>query len=90
MTKELDKIFKEMEIALLPETPIHVGVCKFYELLKEFYKYLENFSMDKKIRKIEKNVKKTSKELKSLEKLDKKRDPACEMGEKMMKKKKKK
>jgi len=46
--------------------------------------------MDKKIRKIEKEVKKTEKDLKSLEKLDKKRDPACEMGEKMMKKKRKK
>lgn len=46
--------------------------------------------MDKQIRKIEKNVKKTGKELKSLEKADKKRDPACDMGEKMMKKKKKK
>lgn len=44
--------------------------------------------MDKKIRKIEKEVKKTSKDLKHLEKLDKKRDPACEMGEEMMKKKK--
>ena len=46
--------------------------------------------MDKKIRKIERSVKKTSKELKELERLDKKRDPACDMGEAMMKKKKKK
>ena len=55
-------------------------------------------TMDKKIKKIEKDVKKlpkgkktskVKKELKSLEKADKKRDPACEMGEKMMKKKKK-
>jgi hypothetical protein len=43
--------------------------------------------MDKQIRKIEKNVKKTGKELKSLEKMDKKRDPACERGAKMKKKK---
>lgn len=46
--------------------------------------------MDKKIRKIEKEVGKTEKDLKQLEKLDKKRDPACEMGKEMMKKKGKK
>lgn len=46
-------------------------------------------NMDKKIRKIEKESKKQLKDLKSLEKEDKKRDPACEMGKKMMKKKKK-
>ena len=44
--------------------------------------------MDKKIRAVEKEVKKTGKGLKELEKMDKKRDPACEMGKKMMKKKK--
>lgn len=44
--------------------------------------------MDKQIRSIEKNVKKTGRKLKSLEKLDKKRDPACEYGAKMLKKKK--
>jgi hypothetical protein len=46
--------------------------------------------MDREIRKIERGVKKTEKSLKHLEKLDKKRDPACEAGEKMMKKKKRK
>lgn len=45
--------------------------------------------MDKKIRKIEKTVKKSGLELKELEKLDKKRDPACDLGKKIMKKKKK-
>ena len=45
--------------------------------------------MDKQIRKIEKDTKKVSKELKSLEKLDKKRDPACDLGKKMMKSRKK-
>lgn len=45
--------------------------------------------MDKKIKAIEKSSKKVGKELKSLEKLDKKRDPACEAGKKMMMKKKK-
>lgn len=49
--------------------------------------------MDKKIKKIEKTVKKDSmkeeKELKGLAKADKKRDKVCDMGEKMMKKKKK-
>ncbi len=45
--------------------------------------------MDKQIRKIEKDEKKVGKGLKKLKKADKKRDPACEAGEKMMKKKKK-
>ena len=44
--------------------------------------------MDKKIKKIEKDTKKVGKELKSLEKEDKKRDPYCEAGMKMKKKKK--
>lgn len=43
--------------------------------------------MDKQIRKIEKETKKVSKELKSLALEDKKRDPACDLGKKMMKKK---
>lgn len=46
--------------------------------------------MDREIRKIKKGVKKTSQALKHLEKEDKKRDPACDLGEKMLKKKKKK
>lgn len=48
--------------------------------------------MDKLIRKIEKEVPKKSKahkNLKHLEKEDKARDKVCEMGKKMMKKKKK-
>ena len=45
--------------------------------------------MDKQISKIEKCVKKTGKQLKSLEKADKRRDPACEYGQKHMPKKKK-
>ena len=44
--------------------------------------------MDKQIRKIAKENKKVGKDLKNLEKLDKKRDPACERGEKIMKKEK--
>lgn len=57
--------------------------------------------MDKEIKAIEKDVKKISKgskkvkgikkvseKLKTLKKIDKKRDPACEAGAKMMKKKK--
>lgn len=43
--------------------------------------------MDKEIRKIEKEVKHTGKDLKSLEKADKKRDPACDLGKKVMKEK---
>lgn len=39
--------------------------------------------MDKKIRKIERETKKVSKDLKQLERMDKKRDPACERGMKM-------
>lgn len=49
--------------------------------------------MDKKIRGIEKTIKKDSskeqKQLKSLEKADKARDKVCEIGERVMKKKKK-
>lgn len=45
--------------------------------------------MDKKIKKIQKDTKKVSGELKSLLKEDKKRDPACHLGERIMKKKKK-
>ncbi len=45
--------------------------------------------MDKKIKKIQTENKKEGKELKSLLKADKKRDKVCEMGEKMMHKKKK-
>lgn len=45
--------------------------------------------MDKKIKKIEKETSKVSHDLKGLEKADKKRDKACDMGKKMMKKKKK-
>jgi hypothetical protein len=45
--------------------------------------------MDKEIREIERTNKKAGKQLKKLEKADKKRDPACHLGEKMMKKKKK-
>lgn len=51
---------------------------------------LVELMMDKQIRKIEKDNKKVGQELKNLEKLDKKRDPYCEAGEKMMKDKKKK
>jgi hypothetical protein len=43
--------------------------------------------MDKQIRKIEKEVKHSGKDLKKLEKMDKKRDPACDLGKKVMKKK---
>lgn len=42
--------------------------------------------MDREIRSIEKKVKGTEKALKSLEKADKKRDPACDLGKKLMKK----
>jgi hypothetical protein len=45
--------------------------------------------MDKEIKEIEKGVKKSGKQLKTLEKKDKKRDPVCDLGKKMMKKKKK-
>ncbi len=44
--------------------------------------------MDKKIKKIQKDTKKLEKEEKSLLKADKKRDKVCDLGEKMMKKKK--
>jgi hypothetical protein len=46
--------------------------------------------MDKEIRSIERKTKGVEKSLKHLEKEDKKRDPACHLGERMMKKKKRK
>ena len=61
-----------------------------YLRMKALQNLKENINMDKKIKKIETGVKKSEKGLKELERMDKKRDPACEMGEKMMKKKKKK
>lgn len=45
--------------------------------------------MDAKIRKIEKINAKEGKELKSLERMDKKRDKVCDLGKKLMKKRKK-
>lgn len=39
-------------------------------------------------KKMNKDLSKVGKELKNLEKMDKKRDPACHLGEKMMKNKK--
>lgn len=42
--------------------------------------------MDKKIKKTEKQVGKLAKDLKGLEKMDKRRDKACDMGKEMMKK----
>ena len=45
--------------------------------------------MDKKIKKIQRENRKVSRELKGLLREDQKRDPACHLGEKMMKKKKK-
>lgn len=44
--------------------------------------------MDREIRKIKQGAKKEVKELGKLESMDKKRDKACDMGAKMMKKKK--
>ena len=45
--------------------------------------------MDKQIRRIEKGTRKTLKDLKKLEREDKARDPACEAGQKILKKNKK-
>jgi hypothetical protein len=44
--------------------------------------------MDKEIRKIEKQNKREGQALKKLEQEDKKRDKVCDMGKKMMKKRK--
>lgn len=46
--------------------------------------------MDKQIRKIERDTKNVGGELKKLEQLDKKRDPACDLGKSIMKKEKRK
>jgi hypothetical protein len=45
--------------------------------------------MDRQIRKIKKLNKKEGKQLEALEAADKKRDPACHLGQKLLKKRKK-
>lgn len=45
--------------------------------------------MDREIRKIKQKAKSEVKDLSHLESMDKKRDKACDMGKKMMQKKKK-
>ncbi len=89
MNEKLKKQFKVTKAALRPDRQILPGLNAFYDLLKIFYEYMEK-NMDREIRKIKKNVKKTEKDLTKLEKEDKKRDPACDLGKKIMKKKKKK
>jgi hypothetical protein len=56
-----------------------------YSIDKKLEKLVE-LEVDKQIRKIEKETKKVGKDLKTLEKMDKKRDPACERGKKMKEK----
>lgn len=61
------------------------------DMRHEKYQYKESLNdMDKKIKAIEKTVAKGHKQLEKLEKLDKKRDPACDYGMKHMPKKGKK
>ena len=42
--------------------------------------------MDKQLKKVEKSLKSDVKDVKHIEKMDKKRDKACDMGKKMMSK----
>lgn len=63
-------------------------VCCILSSIDDKLSKLLEIEMDKQIRKIEKETKKVGKDLKTLEKMDKKRDPACDLGKKMMKKKK--
>lgn len=76
----LNPMYLEISILLLE---IADSMIKLENSIKEK-------TVDKKIRKIEKGVKKSEHELKELERMDKKRDPVCEMGKEAMKKKKKK
>lgn len=62
-----------------------VGLKKYEQILDLYNK--EYIYMDKQIAKIQKENTKVGKDLKNLKKADKKRDPACEYGEKMLKKK---
>lgn len=64
------------------------------EYLETLLIELQEVKMDKKIRTIKKKVKKDAsseeKELEQLEKMDKKRDKACDVGAEVLKKRKKK
>lgn len=57
-------------------------------LIDDKLQKLVEFEMDKQIKKLQKDTKKIAKQEGELLKADKKRDKVCDMGEKMMKKKK--
>lgn len=66
---------------------LHQATQRMGEMLKELRK-TKGKKMDAKIKSITKGVKKTEKGLQKLLTEDKKRDPACDAGKKMMAKKK--
>lgn len=68
---------------------ISLNICRIYKELRTLNESNREAKVDKQIRKIKKGVEKSEHQIESLEKMDKKRDKACEMGKKMMKKKKK-
>jgi hypothetical protein len=92
MTKDINDIqVRTLELTSTLDLVAHKGkVFTLDEFLRDMTIEALEQEMDKKIRKIEKTVRKSEKELKELERLDKKRDPYCEKGMEVMKKKKKK
>lgn len=63
-------------------------ISNLLECIDDTLKQLLEIEMDKKIKSIQKDTKQLAKKETSLLKEDKKRDKACDMGAKMMKKKK--
>lgn len=64
-------------------------VCAWLSGIDDRLEQLIEVMMDKKIKELQKGTKKLAKQESELLKADKKRDKACDMGEKMMKGKKK-
>ena len=60
-------------------------IRKIEEEVKDIHKKHDGKHDEKKM---DKSIKKVGKDLKDLERMDKKRDPSCDLGKKMMKKKK--
>ena len=94
---EVDELFKDLdntiEMRAIQLVIYENKILTLDEYLRRIMTKTTDELMDKKIKSIKKKIKKDSaseeKELGELQKMDKKRDKACDVGEKLMKKKKK-
>ena len=80
-----ENIKKEMKAGKPQKQAVAIAYSEARESKK---KKKQDHTMDKKIKKLQKETKQLAKGEKSLLKADKKRDKVCEMGKKMMAKKK--